>query len=38
MEQCPDCHVELVSAEYSNDPNLFICGNKECTSYEEEFI
>lgn len=37
-EKCPDCNVELVQAEYSGDPNLLICGNSECTSFEEEFI
>ena len=37
-EQCPDCGNELIQAEYSGDPNLFTCDNKECRSYEQEFI
>ena len=32
-EKCPDCNVDLVQAEYSNDPNLYCCPN--C---EEEFV
>lgn len=38
MEKCPDCNIELVHADYSNDPDLFTCSNSNCPSYEEEFV